>query len=153
MAGQPVRYPGSLSMNVLDVCGLQLASFGQWHDSPDTTTISHPEGSIYRQYVWSEDRLTGAIFAGRANDMGMLTDVGMAKGFIQTGIGLGEWKAYLQDNPFDIRRPFVAKQVAQQLAQMTLLGRPSSGRRFRHATEPSSNTPGAAHAQFVAGRE
>ena len=32
MAGAGVHYPGSLLMNILDVCGLQCASFGNWSD-------------------------------------------------------------------------------------------------------------------------
>ncbi len=49
LAGQSIHYPGSLSMNVLDVCGLQCASFGQWHDPrSEAFTIDNPRESIYR---------------------------------------------------------------------------------------------------------
>ncbi|HUG93247.1 MAG TPA: FAD-dependent oxidoreductase [Planctomycetaceae bacterium] len=132
MAGHEVHYPGSLSMNILDVCGLQTASFGQWSDAQaDAMTISNPSGRIYRKLLWTGDRITGAIFAGRANDMGMLTDVGMVKGFMQTGTRLGPWKEFLRENPFDVRRPYVACNVARRLVDSTLLGRPSKPRDFR----------------------
>ncbi len=113
MAGHEVHYPGSLSMNVLDCCGLQCASFGNWDDAgAEATTISNPSGFIYRKLLWRGDQIVGAIFNGRANDMGMLTDVGMIKGILQTQTRLGEWKKYLTENPFDIRRAYVASGVA-----------------------------------------
>ena len=40
MAGQEVHYPGSLAMNVVDICGIQGASFGRWNDAvAEATTI------------------------------------------------------------------------------------------------------------------
>ncbi len=60
MAGRTVHYPGSLSMNVLDVCGLQCSSFGRWDDaSADTVSICNAGGRIYRSLHWTDDRLTG----------------------------------------------------------------------------------------------
>jgi NADPH-dependent 2,4-dienoyl-CoA reductase/sulfur reductase-like enzyme len=32
MAGREVHYPGSLLMNIVDICGLQGSSFGNWND-------------------------------------------------------------------------------------------------------------------------
>ena len=117
MAGQTIAYQGSLLMNVLDVCGLQCASFGRWDDSSaDSMTMSNESSSIYRNLLWTDDKLTGSIFVGRANDMGMLTDVGMVKGFIQTQTSAGTWKEYLRENPFDIRRAFIATKVPETLA-------------------------------------
>ncbi len=125
MAGRTVHYPGSLSMNVLDVCGLQCSSFGRWDDaSADTVSICNAGGRIYRSLHWTDDRLTGAIFVGRPHDMGMLTDVGMVKGLIQTRIPLGPWKDYLRDNPFDVRRVYVASRVAEQLARRLCWAKP-----------------------------
>ena len=54
--------------------------------------------------LWTGDQITGAIFIGPANEVGMLNDVGMVKGIIQTRTPLGAWKDFLRDNPFDIRR-------------------------------------------------
>ena len=150
MAGRTVRYAGSLSMNVLDVCGLQCCSFGRWDDAQaDAMTICNPASLIYRSLYWTDDRITGAIFVGRPHDMGMLTDVGMVKGLIQTSVRLGTWKHHLQNNPFDVRRAYVASRVPEQLAQMSLLGQPTADRCYRFAGTQAQHTPGAAHAVYV----
>ncbi len=151
MAGQEVHYPGSLLMNVVDVCGLQAASFGNWNDpKAEATTIANSNELIYRKFLWRDDQLVGAIFTGQANDMGMLTDVGMLKGILQTQTSLGAWKTYLQGNPFDLRRAYIATGVAQKLASTTLLGRPTRhrGYRFQNAAIPSA--VGRNHEVFVA---
>jgi NAD(P)H-nitrite reductase large subunit len=132
MAGQDVRYPGSLLMNVLDACGLQCASFGRWGEAAEAMTIANPDRPVYRKLLWTGDRITGAVFLGPASDLGMLNDVGMVKGFIQTRTALGAWKEYLRANPFDVRRPFVACKVGQALASHTLLGRPARARQYRY---------------------
>ncbi len=132
MAGHEVHYPGSLLMNVVDICGLQGACFGRWDDAgAEAMTIDNPAGFIYRKLLWNDDRISGAIFAGRADDMGMLTDVGMVKGLMQTGTRLGPWKKYLREYPFDIRRAYVGCGVAAKLVGTTLLGRPAKGRQYR----------------------
>jgi len=153
IAGHEVHYPGSLLMNVVDICGIQGASFGRWSDAAaEAMTIDNPAGFIYRKLIWSDDRISGAIFAGRANDMGMLTDVGMVKGLMQTQTRLGPWKKYLRDNPFDIRRAYVACGVAGRLVGMTLLGRPAKARQFHFGSFEPKVPPNAAHAVFVARR-
>ena len=151
MAGQNVHYPGSLLMNVLDCCGLQSASLGHWSD-PDAEAMvtMNSAGFIYRKLVWTGDRITGAIFVGRANDLGMLTDVGMVKGILQTQTPLGAWKEFLRHNPFDFRRPYVAAKVAQKLAETTLLGRPAEQRNFHFRNQQPQATVGSAHALLVA---
>lgn len=136
MAGRDVRYPGSLLMNVLDACGLQCVSYGRWNAPVETTLISNPDRPIYRKLTWFGDRIIGAIFVGPASDVGMLSDVGMVRGIIQTGVELGAWKDFLRQNPFDIRRPYIAAQVAAKLAQTTLLGQPSLPRQYRHLGVP-----------------
>jgi len=153
MAGQDIHYPGSLSMNVLDVCGLQNASFGNWSDSAaEAMTICSPEGRVYRKLMWTGDEITGAIFVGSANDVGMLTDVGMLKGIMQTRTHLGEWKKFLAENPFDIRRPYIATGVAKKLAETTLLGRPAQPRSFRYGGTPAQATASASHGVYVGTR-
>ena len=133
MAGQSIHYAGSLAMNVLDVCGLQCASFGQWQAADgDAITIANPRDFVYRSLHWTGDRVTGALFVGRADHVGMLTDVGMVKGLIQTGVPLGPWKEFLRENPFDVRRAFVACDVPRRLRDETLLGVPAAPRGFRH---------------------
>ena len=151
MAGHEVRYPGSLSMNVVDICGIQGATFGRWNDAAaEAMTIDNPAGFIYRKLIFRDDRISGAIFAGRANDLGMLTDVGMVKGLMQTQTRLGPWKKYLRDNPFDIRRAYIASGVAAKLAGATLLGRPAAMRQFRFGSADPNVPANAAHAVFVA---
>ncbi len=151
MAGHEVRYPGSLVMNVVDICGLQGVSFGHWNDAAaETTTIDNPDGYIHRSLRWTGDRITGAIFTGRANDLGMLTDVGMVKGLMQTQAKLGPWKQYLQENPFDIRRAYVGCGVAAKLAATTLLGQPARSRQFRYGPATPAVPANPAHAVFVA---
>jgi len=153
MAGQEVHYPGSLLMNVVDICGLQGASFGRWDDAAaEAMTIDHGTGFIYRKLLWNDDRISGAIFAGRANDMGMLTDVGMVKGLMQTQTRLGPWKNYLRDHPFDIRRAYVACGVAAKLVSTTLVGRPAKARQFHFGSAEPKVPANVAHAVFVAKR-
>src|SRR5439155_340227 len=132
MAGQAVRYPGSLLMNVLDACGLQCVSFGRWADgAAEAMTIMNPDRPVFRRLLWTGDQITGAIFVGQASDIGIVSDVGMVKGIMQTRTPLGEWKDFLHQHPFDIRRPYVAAKVGQKLVQTTLLGRPTKSRQYR----------------------
>ena len=152
MAGQDVVYPGSLIMNVVDVCGLQTASYGNWDDAAaEEMTISNPQRRIYRKLLWTGDNLTGAIFTGPANDVGMLTDVGMVKGILQTKTPLGPWKNFLAENPFDIRRAYIASGVARKLVDITLIGRPAKTRQFQFASAKAKAQAqvGAAHGVFV----
>jgi NAD(P)H-nitrite reductase large subunit len=151
MAGQEIHYPGSLLMNILDVCGLQCASFGRWGEAAEAMTISNPDRFLYRKLLWSGDQLSGAVFVGLANDLGMLNDVGMVKGIMQTRAAFGAWKQFLHDNPFDIRRPYIALEVAKKLAATTLLGRPSKARgyHFGGAQPAPQVTQPQAHQDFV----
>jgi NAD(P)H-nitrite reductase large subunit len=156
MAGQEVRYPGSLLMNILDACGLQCASFGRWNEpNVETMKMVNPDRPVCRKLLWTGDAITGAVFVGPANDLGMLNDVGMVKGFMQTRTQLGAWKAYLRENPFDVRRPYVALKVAQLLAGATLLGRPSRARgyRFENRQPGPQVTQAEAHLAFVRSKE
>jgi NAD(P)H-nitrite reductase large subunit len=154
MAGKNIPYPGSLLMNILDVCGLQCASFGRWGENAEAMTIGNADRPIYRKLLWTGDQITGAIFIGPASDVGMLTDVGMVKGIMQTKTQLGEWKKFLHENPFDIRRPYVACQVAQKLVSHTLLGKPTQPRqyRFQNAQPGPQVTRPADHQAFVSNK-
>jgi len=152
MAGQDVRYPGSLLMNVLDACGLQCVSFGRWADgAAEIMTIMNPDRPVFRRLLWTGDQITGAIFVGQASDIGMLNDVGMVKGIMQTRTALLEWKDFLRQHPFDIRRPYVAAKVGQKLVETTLLGRPTKSRQYRFQNRqpaPQVTRP-QAHQDFV----
>ena len=114
-------------------------------------TISNPQRRIYRKLLWTGDNLTGAIFTGQANDVGMLTDVGMVKGILQTKTPLGPWKNFLAENPFDIRRAYIASGVARKLVDTTLIGRPAKTRQFQFAgaNAKAQAQVGAAHGVFV----
>jgi NAD(P)H-nitrite reductase large subunit len=152
MAGHDVRYPGSLLMNILDACGLQCASFGRWGETgAEAMTILNPDRPVFRRLLWTGDQITGAVFVGQANDLGMLNDVGMVKGIMQTRTALGEWKDFLREHPFDIRRPYVAAKVGQKLVQTTLLGRPTKSRQYRFQNrQPGPQvTRRQAHQEFV----
>ncbi len=150
MAGHEVRYPGSLAMNVVDVCGLQTCSFGEWGDaSAEAMTIDNGQDYIYRKLVWRGDQMVGAIFTGRANDVGMLNDVGMVKGILQTQTPLGAWKEFLRDNPFDVRRAYIGAGVAARLSEATLLGRPAVPRQYRYQQMPLPAATTPAHDVFL----
>ena len=150
MAGQDIAYPGSLLMNVLDVCGLQCASFADWSNAnADAMTMSNESRPVYRNLLWNDDQITGAIFVGQATDVGMLTDVGMVKGILQTQTRFGPWKEFLRENPFDIRRAFVAMKVAQKLAATTLIGRPAVGRGYHFKKGANTQSASKFHSVYV----
>jgi hypothetical protein len=75
--------------------------------------------------------------------------MGMVKGLIQTKTALGEWKAYIQKNPMDIRRPYVASRVAVNLLEQTLLGAAPIERRYRIRGARPESKPTPAHTLFV----
>ncbi len=153
MVGQTVRYPGSLIMNVLDVAGLHCSSFGLWQDDGrEALVLQNPNRPIYRKVVWEDDRIVGAIFIGPAEDTAMLTDLGMVKGLIQTKASLGAWKGHLKKYPLDIRRPYVASRVAEQLLRSTSLGRPSTDLRFRYLGLKPETRPTEAHHAMISTR-
>ncbi len=139
MAGREFRYAGSLSMNILDVVGLQCASFGNWaSDGREQSVVTDVGRPVYRKLVWEADRLVGAILLGPAEDVALLNDLGMVKGLIQTRLGLGSWASGLRENPMDVRRAFVGAGGPSALLDRTLLDRPADERRyrFRGATPP-----------------
>ena len=126
MAGKDVAYRGSLLMNIVEVCHLDVASFGAWDDaSAETFTAIRPERPAYRRLLWKGDRLTGAMILGRSDDVWTTNDVGMLKGLVQSGNRVGAWKEPLRRNPFDIKRSFIASGTTAALLPQTVLGGPS----------------------------
>ena len=126
MAGRDVAYRGSLLMNIVEVCHLDIASFGAWDDpTAETFAAVRPERFAYRKLLWRGDRLTGAMILGMADDIWTTNDVGMLKGLTQAGNGLGVWKAHLSRNPFDVKSAFIASGTTARLLPQTILGRPS----------------------------
>jgi len=126
MAGRDVRYRGSLIINIVEVCHLDVASFGAWDDTKAAAiTGLRPERPAYRKLLWSGDRLTGAIILGPSSDIWTTNDVGMLKGLVQSGVSLAPFRAHLERNPFDIKPAFVAAKTTAVLLPETVLGRPS----------------------------
>ncbi len=126
MAGKDVRYRGSLIINIVEVCHLDVASFGAWDDAKaEVATGLQADRPAYRKLLWRGDRLTGAIILGPSSDIWTTNDVGMLKGLIQSGVSLARWKAHLKKNPFDVKPAFIASKTAGALLPETILGRPS----------------------------
>lgn len=127
MAGRQVAYRGSLIMNIVEVCHLDVASFGQWDDpKADVYRALLPERSAYRKLLFHGGRLTGAVIAGQANDIWTTNDVGMLKGLVYSGVDLSAWKEHLKKNPFDVKPAFMATRTTARLLPDTVLGRPSN---------------------------
>jgi NAD(P)H-nitrite reductase large subunit len=126
MAGRSVAYRGSLLMNIVEVCHLDVASFGRW-DDPKAEVVSglRAERPAYRKLLWHGDRLTGAMILGPSDDIWTTNDVGMLKGLVQAGVRLGRWKEHLRANPFDVKPAFVASRTTARLLPETVLGRPA----------------------------
>ncbi len=152
MAGEDVRYEGALVMNILAAQGLEASSFGHWERDDDVTVVSNPANRIYRKYVWEGGRLVGGILVGPTVAVTGLNDVGMLKGLIQTGVDLGSWRGWLEENPLELRRPFVASGAATRLLESTLLaGRASTGGGFRWPAAPARRPRRDPHATLVGG--
>jgi NAD(P)H-nitrite reductase large subunit len=126
MAGRDVAYRGSLLMNIVEVCHLDVASFGAWDDAAaEVFAAVRPERPAYRKLLWRGDRLVGAMLLGRSEDVWTTNDIGMLKGLVQSGARVGAWKAHLGRNPFDIKRSFIASGTTAALLPQTVLGGPS----------------------------
>ena len=126
MAGKGVRYRGSLLANIVEVCHLDVASFGAWDDAKAQAISGlRKDRPAYRKLLFRGDRLTGAIILGPSSDIWTTNDVGMLKGLVQTGVSLGPWKAHLEKNPFDIKPAYIASRTTGTLLPETVLGRPS----------------------------
>jgi NAD(P)H-nitrite reductase large subunit len=126
MAGKNVRYRGSLLANIVEVCHLDVASFGAWEDAGARAVSGlRPDRPAYRKLLFRDDRLTGAIILGPSADIWTGNDVGMLKGLVQSGVSLGRFKDHLSRNPFDIKPAYIASRTTGTLLPETVLGRPS----------------------------
>ena len=154
MAGEEVRYAGSLIMNILAAQGLEACSFGDWRgEGRETTIVENSANRIYRKYTWDGDALVGGILVGPSAVLSGANDVGMLKGLIQTGVRLGPWKAYLDENPIDLRRVYVASGAAEKLLESNLLtGRASLGGGYRFPSLPAIRKRSSHHDTLLAGR-
>jgi NAD(P)H-nitrite reductase large subunit len=154
MAGEGVRYAGSLIMNVLAAQGLEACSFGDWRGADrEVTVVENPNNRIYRKYVWEGDVLAGGVLVGTSAALSATNDAGMLKGLIQTGVAMGPWKTYLQENPIDLRRAYVASGAAEKLLESNLLtGRASVGGGFRFPSVPALRKRSAHHDTLLTGK-
>jgi NAD(P)H-nitrite reductase large subunit len=126
MAGQPLAYRGSLLMNIVEVLGLEIASFGAWDDAQaEVFSALKAERPAYRKLLWRGDRVIGAMILGRAEDIWTTNDVGMLKGLVQSGVRLGDWKPYLRHHLFEVKRAYIAAGTTARLLPQTVQGRPS----------------------------
>jgi NAD(P)H-nitrite reductase large subunit len=126
MAGKGITYRGSLLANIVEVCHLDVASFGAWEDAKAQAISGlRKDRPAYRKLLFRGDRLTGAIILGPSSDIWTTNDVGMLKGLVQTGNSLGRFKEHLRRNPFDIKTAFIASKTTRALLPETVLGRPS----------------------------
>jgi len=133
MAGRDVQYRGSLLMNIVEVCHLDIASFGQWDNAKaEVYTLTRADRSQYRKLLFEGDRLTGAMICGPAEDVWSTNDVGMLKGLVYSGVDLSRWKAHLKRDPFDIKPAYIASHTASALLPRTVLGRPSQSPQLPH---------------------
>ena len=126
MAGKNTAYPGSLLMNIVGVAGLDTASFGSWDDPKAEVIASHrAPRHAYRKYLFDGGRMIGAILVSPNAETWAGNDVGMLKGLVQSGVDLSAWKAWLKQDPFDIKKPYLASRTVAKLLPQTLLGQAS----------------------------
>lgn len=126
MAGRDVRYRGSVIVNIVEVCHLDVASFGDWEgEGAESVTAAREDRPAYRKLVWRGDRLAGAVVLGRSADVWACNDLGMLKGLVQSGVSLAGWKDHLRRNPFDVKPAYIAAKATSALLPLTVLGRPS----------------------------
>jgi NAD(P)H-nitrite reductase large subunit len=126
MAGQPQAYRGSLLMNIVEVLDLEIASFGSWNaEGAEVVSVVHEDRPAYRKLVWGGDRIIGAMVLGRSNDVWATNDVGILKGLVQSGTPMGDWKGYLKNHLFEVKRAYMASGTTARLLPVTVQGRAS----------------------------
>lgn len=126
MAGADTAFAGSLSMNIVDVLDLEIASFGAWDDpQAEAFEAVQADRPAYRKLLFRGGRLVGAVLLGKTRDIWTTNDVGMLKGLVYTGVDLSDWKDHLRRNPFDVKRAFLAAGAVGRLLSKTVLRRPS----------------------------
>lgn len=104
MAGIPTPLNGSLNMNVLDTLGLISTSFGLWDGvaGGERATSLQDDAYKYLRLEFSGDKLVGAQGVGHTEA------VGIARGLIQSGIALGDWKDKLIAEPQRLPEAYIS---------------------------------------------
>jgi NAD(P)H-nitrite reductase large subunit len=105
MAGQPTRYGGSLSMNVLNTLGLVSSSFGQWDGAEGGEEVQavDVDGFKYLKLSFKDDVIVGALA------LGLTQHVGVIRGLIQTRTPLGHWKDRLMKDPHRVMEAYLVR--------------------------------------------
>ena len=109
MAGGQARSQGTLAMNVLDTMGLVAASFGQWAGVDGGSHVEHIDEERYRYICLrfdAETRLVGAT------TLGLVEQLGVLRGLIQSRRPLGHWREALRRDPLDLMRAYLATSQA-----------------------------------------
>ena len=103
MAGVPVTYPGSLSMNTLEVLRLPLASMGLFKgDGLEIQEYRDPARGVYRKLAFRDGRLSGAVL------IGALEDVGLLQAMIRQQADLTRWKGSLAQAPLNLGKALLS---------------------------------------------
>jgi len=104
-----VPHRGNLSMNVLDTLGLVSSSFGLWDgvEGGESAELLDTERFRYLCLQFAEDRLVGAT------SLGLTENVGVIRGLIESGKGLGVWKDRLLRDPTRLMEAYLASVQAQ----------------------------------------
>lgn len=104
MAGRQTVHRGSLNMNVLDTLGLISSSFGLWQGVPGGQSARLEDQNHYRylRVEFCGEKLVGV------QAVGMTDHIGMARGLIQTGLDLGDWKDKLLKAPERLPEAYLA---------------------------------------------
>jgi NAD(P)H-nitrite reductase large subunit len=90
-----ISHSGSLNMNVLDTLGLISSSFGLWQgvDGGESSELLDADRFRYLNLQFREDHLVGAT------SLGLTENVGVIRGLVESGKGLGAWKDRLLRDP------------------------------------------------------
>lgn len=94
MAGAKVTYPGSLSMNVVELFAVTLAQVGRFKEAPtdDVKLLGGGPGSLYRKVVvGSNGDIVGAMYLGDENGV---AETGVLHGMIRRRTKWSEFAAY-----------------------------------------------------------
>ncbi len=104
MAGNKVKLPGVLAINVLDTLGLISTSFGQWWGTGDKDGVELVDRDHHR---YLSLQFQGEVLIG-ATAIGLTQHVGVLRGLIQNRTRLGRWKAILLEEPLRFPEAYVA---------------------------------------------
>ena len=104
MAGKATPFQGSLSMNTLDTLGLVSCSFGLWGGKGGGEQVRAVDEDRFRymRLEFFDDRLVGA------NTVGVINEIGIIRGLIQTRVKLGEWLERLKHDPSRLAQAYMA---------------------------------------------